>query len=494
MQRKRQAGYVGHEPKEAIQVVSRRKDIACIGAIWEVRFSELADYRKVQGRCNVSRGCSENTKLGAWVHTQRNQYKLHLKGKASSMTLPRIQALEGVGFEWSFYDIASWEDRLTELADYRKIHGHCNVPQRSSENAKLGKWLAIQRSQYKLHLEGVRSRITTFRIQELESIGWKPSIGRGIGIPKRLSLNDDPTCVRERVVEASDHMQEHSLKKTLAIEKSTAIKSTSLTNPKYPIRMAKSTSPTDSKQANRDDRSTNGQKISPSESLPNESRWQSMISAWEDHWSELAEYRKIHGHCNVPQNYSGNVKLANWVAHQRIQYKLHVKEKKTYVTAFRIQKLESLGFEWDSLRVALEDRLKELADFRKIRGHCDVPKKYSGNAKLASWVTTQRKQYMLHVKGKPSHMTIPRIQALESLSFDWKPSSSWGKGTPKEASIDDNATYVRERIVEELQHVQTTAAEIQRDFSGRNIRSNQLDVAFVPEESDWNDEVHLGLM
>jgi hypothetical protein len=25
--------------------------------------------------------------------------------------------------------ITAWEDRLSELADYRKNHGHCNVPQ-----------------------------------------------------------------------------------------------------------------------------------------------------------------------------------------------------------------------------------------------------------------------------------------------------------------------------------------------------------------------------
>jgi hypothetical protein len=34
------------------------------------------------------------------------------------------------------HDLA-WEDRLLELADYRKIHGNCNIPQRCSENTKL---------------------------------------------------------------------------------------------------------------------------------------------------------------------------------------------------------------------------------------------------------------------------------------------------------------------------------------------------------------------
>jgi hypothetical protein len=44
------------------------------------------------------------------------------------MTLSRIQTLESFGFEWGSHShSAAWEDRLSELADYRKIHGHCNV-------------------------------------------------------------------------------------------------------------------------------------------------------------------------------------------------------------------------------------------------------------------------------------------------------------------------------------------------------------------------------
>ncbi len=67
---------------------------------------------------------------------------------------------------------------------------------------------------------------------------------------------------------------------------------------------------------------------------------------WEDRLSELAEYRKIHGHCNVPQIYSDNLKLGQWVAHQRSNYKFHVKRKTSSTTPSRIQALESLSFEW----------------------------------------------------------------------------------------------------------------------------------------------------
>jgi hypothetical protein len=33
-----------------------------------------------------------------------------------------------------------WEDRLSELADYRKLHGHCNVPRNCCQQALQSEW------------------------------------------------------------------------------------------------------------------------------------------------------------------------------------------------------------------------------------------------------------------------------------------------------------------------------------------------------------------
>jgi hypothetical protein len=158
------------------------------------------------------------------------------------MTTFRISGLESFGFEW-VVSITTWEDRLSELANYRKINGHCNVPKNYSENPKLAQWAAAQRKQYKLHLKDKISSMTLSRIQELESLDfeWRPSIGRKRGSPRTLSPDDDATRVRERAVEATDHRQLRSHKKIAVIEKSAAIKSTSLSNQKISTEMAKST-------------------------------------------------------------------------------------------------------------------------------------------------------------------------------------------------------------------------------------------------------------
>jgi hypothetical protein len=137
-----------------------------------------------------------------------------------------------------------WEVRLSELAEYRKIHGHCNVPQNYSENTKLASWVNNQRYKYKMRAEGKALQITLPRIQALESLGfdWKPSISRAKGTPRKASLGDDATRVRERTTESPEDMQQHSLKKISVVEKPEAIKSRSLSNPKHPTGMAKSNS------------------------------------------------------------------------------------------------------------------------------------------------------------------------------------------------------------------------------------------------------------
>jgi hypothetical protein len=81
-------------------------------------------------------------------------------------------------------------------------------------------------------------------------------------------------------------------------------------------------------------------------------------------------------------------------------------------------------------------RLSELAEYRKVHGHCNVSQKYSENTKLGRWVETQRYQYSWHQEGKTSRITLPRIQALERLGFDWKPSISRWQGKTKKAGLD----------------------------------------------------------
>jgi hypothetical protein len=121
--------------------------------------------------------------------------RLHLEGKTSSMTSFRIQEMESLGFEWNNHG-TPWEARLSELADYRKIHGPCNVPRRySEEDTKLGQWVVTQRASYKMRQEGkISQRMTPFRIQELKKLRFRMEVlhhrlGRPFERTCRLSQN-----------------------------------------------------------------------------------------------------------------------------------------------------------------------------------------------------------------------------------------------------------------------------------------------------------------
>jgi hypothetical protein len=131
------------------------------------------------------------------------------------------------------------------------------------------------------------------------------------------------------------------------------------------------------------------------------------------------EHFDIHGHCNVTQRYSENPKLGKWVANQRTQYRLYQEEKKSQMTIRRIKALEGLDFAWNIYEARWKQSFNDLADYHDIHGHCNVPSKYSENAKLGRWVATQRYHYSLHQEEKKSQMTIPRIKALERLGFEW---------------------------------------------------------------------------
>jgi hypothetical protein len=75
--------------------------------------------------------------------------------------------------------------------------------------------------------------------------------------------------------------------------------------------------------------------------------WDSHGAAWIERWNELREFQLEFGNANVPSNYFKSPQLATWVKCQRRQYKFFCKGKATNLTLDRLQRLESVGFEWE---------------------------------------------------------------------------------------------------------------------------------------------------
>jgi hypothetical protein len=328
--------------------------------------------------------------------------------------------------------VTAWEDRLSELADYCQENGHCNVPRGYSKNTKLPMWVARQRLDYRLHVKGKASPMTTNRIQELKRLGFEWG-SHGAAWEGRFSELADYCKENGHCNVPRGYTDNPKLAKWIGTQRSNF--GLHLDGRKSPMTTFR---------------------IKELESLGFD--WGFTATAWEDRLSALAEYRKIHGHCNVPDSYCGDMNLGKWVANQRNNCRMLLDGKKSAMTTFRFQELKGLGFELDSHGKSWEDRLNELADYRTIHGHCNVPQRYKENVMLATWVTTQRRNYRLQLEGKSSPMTPFRIQALERLDFEWKPTFSHsrrGVGVPKRPSVNDGTTRVRERVVKPPTHIHT---------------------------------------
>lgn len=140
---------------------------------------------------------------------------------------------------------------------------------------------------------------------------------------------------------------------------------------------------------------------------------------WNYSFQKLLKYREKHGHCLVPCEFDSDPSLARWVKRQRYQYYLMIHRKKSSMTQERVKVLDEIGFIWQAQDALWQERFHELLKFKKEHGHCSVPTTYTSNQKLATWVKFQRRQYRLHLEGRPSYISDERIATLEKHGFQW---------------------------------------------------------------------------
>ena len=133
--------------------------------------------------------------------------------------------------------------------------------------------------------------------------------------------------------------------------------------------------------------------------------WDVLTEQWEENFHTLVAYKAEFGDCLVPlgKAYQGK-KLGSWVVNQRT-----IKET---LSPERIQRLDDLGFVWNTLTQQLEENFQALVAYKAEFGDCLVPYKfiYQGK-KLGVWVVNQRT-----AKDK---LSPERIQRLDDLGFMW---------------------------------------------------------------------------
>jgi superfamily II DNA or RNA helicase len=498
---------------------------------WRTQYLALLDFRKQFGHCRVPQNWEGSNSLAHWVKTQRNDYG---KGELSG---ERIAALEKIGFEWVVV-IGTWDERFAELCAYKERFGDTLVRVKWPENPLLGRWVSSQRYIYN------RGKLKKEYIDRLNSIGfvWKaPTILQsGIPLAKRIEAllahkaehghlavarrsEKYPGLAQwmtEQRKQFKDGTISEELKKQLdemefpwkpaALDTDKIWFEIFLRYKEYAAAngvLAVTVVDDETRKLNRwviwQRRAKKLGKLSDTriralddigfiwqinkrksalELKPVQAKIKELFRPWDEMFSELVEFFKLHGHCNVPIDWRANPELARWVAHQRIakrQNRLtpdqfrrmdeidfawsvhdgdwdsmfaklaeHLRpmhngkprdvamsaelrrwtltqrqfKKRGELDPEREHKLNSIGFEWSPHSNQWQEMFVTLRQFHTDHGHCRVPTKWSKNPKLASWVAVQRAR---KAAGK---LSAERIAALDALGFSWR--VSWSGGRP----------------------------------------------------------------
>ena len=213
-----------------------------------------------------------------------------------------------------------WLIMLEQLKEYKKSFGHTVVPRGYKANPKLASWVAEQRKQHKLFLDGKQTSINQGRINMLNQLdftwnaqqaAWdahfaelkqfKETYGH-VHVPHQ---HPDYPKLSLWVKEQRRHytLQKHGKHAHMTSARVQALNDIGFC-------------------------------------------WDTHEATWRERLKQLQDYKEEHGDCNVPLGWEPNPKLGTWVAYQRRQHKQWKQGTSSHMTKERAQLLDDMGFAW----------------------------------------------------------------------------------------------------------------------------------------------------
>lgn len=374
---------------------------------WNDLYQEFIKYKNETGHGKVP---LHHPILGNWVRTQRMHYKQwqeasisvenHGSDDASCqhvflLSPERYELLQSAGFIFHVKD-HEWMEHYQALVDHMHDSDDNDNDRhrrryRMPEGKTLGIWIKNQRMQYK------RGTLSKERVEMLNAIDfcWNPNEWQ----------------YRENVRQ----VQLDSSSKSIADWKLTD----------GPLGLWMSRQRTQYKKYCRDD-PNHGLQPYQIQLLEDQLGFDSsLVSAkrpsppdfvdWSDRMRQLQDFKRDHGHLNVPRTYTKHAKLGSWVAKVRERYR-HYGPSSSQRIQERLQDLHDIGFIWDVLEHKWQQKFQQLIDFYELHGHVDVPDGLSG---LGPWVKEQRREFNKIRLGEPSRLTPKHAMALNRIGLDW---------------------------------------------------------------------------
>ncbi|EDN70824.1 helicase domain protein [Beggiatoa sp. PS] len=335
---------------------------------WEENYAMLVEFVNKYGHCDVPLDWAENRQLSTWFFHQRKRKNV---GKLSR---ERIEKLDKLGFEWNPLE-TYWDEMYENLKKYKKMYGNCHVPSDWFENPQLGIWVSGQRSAKK------RDKLSQERIDKLNQIefvwdlledAWDENFAE---LVQYKNMYDDCNVPSKWDKNPTlgiwvQHQRHNNKKGKISKEHIERLNQLGF-------------------------------------------MWELLDTAWEEMFLALIKYKKENGDCNVPQRDVNNKRLGRWVRTQR-------KAKQDgKLSQERIQRLETLGFIWDTLETSWEQMFKSLVQYKNKHRHCNVPNPNSENLQLGVWVNTQR------LTKRKGELSEERVEQLNKIEFVWEPSQAY---------------------------------------------------------------------
>ena len=143
---------------------------------FEKRIQQLQTFLADTGTLDIDHNYKHNSNLGGWAVEMSLQYTDWKSGKTqpSQDDIAKFDQLTTLGFQFNIVQHygtqRSWEDQYNALVKFKERNGNVKVPYKYKADLRLGKWVQVQRQDYKLIQEGKKSKLTDDRIQKLLSL------------------------------------------------------------------------------------------------------------------------------------------------------------------------------------------------------------------------------------------------------------------------------------------------------------------------------------
>ena len=338
--------------------------------LWNEKYDLLQEYLKIFGHFIIPQKFSKEfirfEPLRPWNSHQRINYK------NNTLKYYRYELLTEIGF--SFDPLAlKWEEGYAKAIEYYKKFNSLKLQTDSKDYRFITSWIYYQR----IH----KDLLSKKQIERLDLIGFD-------------WINYDEKWYNsfEELKEFKKQNGHCNLQKTIK------------NNPKYTEEYKRLSNWVQHQRLKYKNGELTENQINELKNIG--FSFNILMSNWEMRFYELKDYKNKFGTCDVPLDSKEYRTLATWVNKQ--------KNNRKKLTAFRLEKLNSIGFIWNIIIENWEQNYNKLKLFKEKNGHCRILEKQDIN--LAIWVKTIRCTNNGTSQGR---LTDEQKQKLDDLGFIW---------------------------------------------------------------------------